>query len=105
MEFRRCLCTALMDDVSALASIGEDEEDRIMLLAEKNSAGDVRWRPFAQAYAGWHDIDTGSDVGDRLLKLPISPKKPNSQVRDLSSTQQSWRSIKTSQAGTRTVVT
>jgi len=102
--FRRCLAAALEGEVA-----GEDEEDRLLLLAEKNAAGDIRWRPFAQTYAGFLDTETRSNCSDQNRGPPSPTKKGGSALRiernDPSSTQQSWRSGKMAHPVGRSVVT
>jgi hypothetical protein len=62
-EFRRCLAQALVEDCIQAAPPEKEEEDKTVLLAEKNAAGAVRWRHFATTYLGWHDDDYQSDPG------------------------------------------
>jgi hypothetical protein len=62
-EFRRCLAQALMDDCIQAAPIDRDDEDKAVLLAEKDAAGAVRWRYFAMTHLGCHDDDYQSDPG------------------------------------------
>lgn len=62
-DFRRCLQIALQDDGLQAPPPEKEEEDRTVLLAEKNKTGDVRWRHFATTFLGWHDDDYQSDPG------------------------------------------
>eukprot|EP00929_Paragymnodinium_shiwhaense_P110936 TRINITY_DN7828_c0_g1_i2.p1 TRINITY_DN7828_c0_g1~~TRINITY_DN7828_c0_g1_i2.p1 ORF type:complete len:1317 (-),score=283.86 TRINITY_DN7828_c0_g1_i2:119-4069(-) len=80
-EFRRCLGVALAD-----VGLDEDTEDRMLLLADKNAIGDVRWRPFAQLYGRWEEP---SDWGETTL-----PESPQKFATEPNMTGQSWRSMK-----------
>mmetsp|Transcript_49388 Transcript_49388/g.89391 ORF Transcript_49388/g.89391 Transcript_49388/m.89391 type:complete len:1256 (+) Transcript_49388:108-3875(+) len=105
LDFRRCLTAAMADEGVQVTAPEGDEEDRLVLLADKNAAGSVRWRPFAQIYAGVFDDEYVSDCGS-----PHSPKKgsapPTLRTDGAGTTQQTWhqtwRSGKT--APERTVV-
>merc|ERR1712046_78702 len=94
LEFRRCLASARVDD-GVQATVGDpDEEDRTILLAEKNAAGAIRWKSFAKTYLGWQDDEYRSDPGD--LPSPKSPKKHNMVSTATQQTfHQTWRSGKT----------
>jgi hypothetical protein len=92
-EFRRCVACALPG-----ADAGtEDDEDRLVLLSDKNAAGEIYWRLFLQTYAGWQDWGSDEDVVLFKGKPPLSPKKPPNRS-DPASTQQSWRAMKTAMA-------
>eukprot|EP00929_Paragymnodinium_shiwhaense_P037787 TRINITY_DN2006_c0_g1_i1.p1 TRINITY_DN2006_c0_g1~~TRINITY_DN2006_c0_g1_i1.p1 ORF type:complete len:1292 (-),score=303.91 TRINITY_DN2006_c0_g1_i1:302-4177(-) len=117
-DFRRCLQQALSiaDDGSAAAPVDGDLLDRLVLLAEKNAGGDVRWKCFLQALAGSLDSESwGYDVGMQVSsyggfgQIPSSPKRLprviDAGTPEPSITQQSWRSTKVQQAGVRQMAT
>lgn len=84
-EFRRALRTAFTGVSASFAPTrfegnADEAEDRLVLLAEKNPMGQVRWRPFATV-GGW--VETEVDC--------LSPKKGLTPVKAQSDTQQSWR--------------
>jgi len=98
-EFRECLSSLFADEAVPLA---EEEEERLLLLAEKTASGNSRWRPFAVAYAKWDEAATPTSP------TPVSPqqawKTPPPSVRvftpqsidrtDPGASAQSWRSGK-----------
>jgi len=100
-EFRRCLKVALTDDRSPKTSTDADEEDRFLLLANKNVAGDVLWQSFLKEYAGMEDKESTSETNDKVT--PLSPKlvPKNCEKAEFTSTQQSWRASKASQSSMR----
>jgi len=102
-EFRQCLSSLFADEPVHLA---EEEEERLLLLAEKTASGNSRWRPFAVAYANW---DKAAEAATPMSQTPISPqqawKASPSPVRvftpqpkfdrvDLGNSTQSWRSAR-----------
>jgi Ca2+-binding EF-hand superfamily protein len=96
-DFRRCLCIATTNCTRALT---EDQEDRIVLLAEKNALGQVRWRDFAKDYAGWFEPEVDSEPQSPIWKgfetVP-SPSASNGikvALNFASQSQQSWRTSK-----------
>lgn len=108
-DFRRGLRNSLLyDDSSPIITTSDEEEDGLLLLAEKNASGEVRWRPFAQAYAGWLEIEINEPpermkstspkgaLRGSLVTVPISGH---------SCSQQSWRSTQRAAAISKTVVT
>lgn len=98
-DFRRCLGVAFSDCTRALT---EDAEDRLVLLAEKNAAGDVRWRDFAKDYAGWVEPESWCDMNSPL-KTPKGGHNPLSpSASGPTSTQQSWRSARVQEAKANT---
>mmetsp|Transcript_5905 Transcript_5905/g.14625 ORF Transcript_5905/g.14625 Transcript_5905/m.14625 type:complete len:884 (+) Transcript_5905:1-2652(+) len=103
IEFRQCLASALADGVQSPGGAAEDEEDRMLLLAEKNAAGDVRWKTFVQHYAGLQEVEIDSDF-ERHWRTQASPKHvggSRSDKVDPALSQQSWRSMKTAAQATR----
>jgi len=94
--------------------LAEEEEERLLLLAEKTAAGEALWRPFFVTYAGWKETDVHSYNGDATAlqwrnsprrhqpqaPLPCSPKRTLMQHQRFDRTDpgcstQSWRSTKT----------
>eukprot|EP00931_Biecheleriopsis_adriatica_P053671 TRINITY_DN31477_c0_g1_i1.p1 TRINITY_DN31477_c0_g1~~TRINITY_DN31477_c0_g1_i1.p1 ORF type:complete len:1272 (-),score=235.41 TRINITY_DN31477_c0_g1_i1:38-3853(-) len=103
-EFRRGLRAALAESCWDRGSNAESEEDQLLLLADKNAAGHILWRPFVQAYCGWPDIDQISEVAvgepQSLHQEPPSPAaarraKPTGAAMGTST--QSWRAGKAAQ--------
>jgi len=99
-EFRRCLFAALADDLPPTRTSMEDEEDRILLLAEKRAAGDVRWKVFTRSFFGIEDASEWVDGREDAFRSPASPSGAQLRIepREPTATQQSWRSTKTAQA-------
>mmetsp|Transcript_107449 Transcript_107449/g.334958 ORF Transcript_107449/g.334958 Transcript_107449/m.334958 type:complete len:144 (+) Transcript_107449:50-481(+) len=109
-EFRGCLSAAFAEDSMPLA---EEEEERLLLLADKTAAGEVHWRPFLVAYAGGKEADLASTTGDasawQWRPQPASPKRtPVQQQRfdrtDPNVSAQSWRAGKTAPRAMSTAV-
>eukprot|EP00930_Biecheleria_cincta_P096764 TRINITY_DN8855_c0_g1_i1.p1 TRINITY_DN8855_c0_g1~~TRINITY_DN8855_c0_g1_i1.p1 ORF type:complete len:1259 (+),score=208.04 TRINITY_DN8855_c0_g1_i1:84-3860(+) len=90
VEFRRVLKAALAAEWSA-GAMSEDDEDRLLLLAEKNAPGEICWRNFVQAFCGCPEVDQISELGDE----PPSPtKKVRGSPAAMGISAQSWRSAK-----------
>lgn len=70
-DFRRCLITALSKDGPKVSA---GEEDRIVMLAEKNSVGEIRWQRFVQTYASIRVTSQPAKAEDGG-KRPSSSKK------------------------------
>eukprot|EP00439_Symbiodinium_sp_Y106_P082518 s1601_g21.t4 len=62
VDFRKGLKAAMADIWAVPGSLPEDDEDRLVLLAEKDAEGRVLWRPFVQAFCSWPDLDQVSEV-------------------------------------------
>lgn len=102
VEFRRCLQSIAIDEQSA--PVDPEVQDRLLLLAEKNASGDVRWRQFAQAFAGLEDTDSWSEcsTSPSESKRVITPKRVNKLEKcEPMSTTQSWRSAKLQQVASK----
>jgi len=100
-KFRYCLSLALMGEAQLTGQLKEDEEDRMLLLAEKGATGDVQWKSFMKAYAGLQEIDIDNDSEE--LPCRVDTRSRN-EGQDPISTQQSWRSMKTAQVSAQRVV-
>jgi serine/threonine protein kinase len=89
-EFRRCLAVALMDEGVQAKAPDVEEEDKVVLLAEKSAAGAVRWRHFATTL-GWADV-----VDDYQIQA-ASPSHDELGGQMHHSWRHGWRSNKTDQ--------
>jgi Ca2+-binding EF-hand superfamily protein len=90
-EFRRCLNLAIGGHCPA--SRNADDEDRCIILADKDAVGCIRWKHFAQAYAGCCPLDMGLD--DASAPVICSPKVFRSTAaNNMASTKSSWRAAK-----------
>lgn len=102
LEFRRVLRTALAAEWSA-GAMTEDEEDRLLLLAEKNAPGEICWRNFVQAFCGFPEADQISELGEEPPPSPSKKVRGSPAVMGMSA--QSWRSAKAAEkAAERTVI-
>ena len=106
-DFRRALKAAMAESWAIPGSLPEDDEDRVVLLAEKDAEGRVLWRNFVQAFCGGIELDQMSEITE---EPPASPSKPmgrtpgalnvgTASVNGVNPgiSQQSWRSQKAAQ--------
>ena len=105
-DFRRALKAAMAESWAVPGSLPEDDEDRVVLLAEKDAEGRVLWRNFVQSFCGGIDLDQMSEITE---EPPASPTKGKSRTPgalqvgtasvgvNAGISQQSWRSQKAAQ--------
>ena len=68
-DFRRGLKAAMAEFWAIPGSMPEDDEDRLVLLAEKDAEGRVLWRAFVQSFCGL-ELDQMSEITE---EPPTSP--------------------------------
>lgn len=88
--FRRSLHAAMADE----QGFDEDLEGRFVLLADKDVVGRIRWRDFAETYAGWVELSstwTGSPASTSHSKLRTSNSRIDVPSQPYTDTGQSWR--------------
>lgn len=101
VDFRRALKAAMAEFWAIPGSLPEDDEDRLVLLAEKDAEGRVLWRAFVQAFCGGLELDQMSEITEEPLASPTikgkgrTPAGANVPVAGVS--QQSWRTTKAAQ--------
>jgi hypothetical protein len=106
-DFRRALKAAMAESWAMPGSLPEDDEDRVVLLAEKDAEGRVLWRTFVQAFCGGIELDQMSEITE---EPPASPTKGKSRTPgglqvgtasvngvNAGMSAQSWRSQKAAQ--------
>ena len=106
-DFRRALKAAMAKSWVMPGSLPEDDEDRVVLLAEKDAEGRVLWRAFVQAFCGGIELDQMSEITE---EPPASPTKGKSRTPgclqvdtgsvngvNAGMSAQSWRSQKAAQ--------
>jgi len=110
-DFRKGLKVAMAEIWAVPGSLPEDDEDRLVLLAEKDAEGRVLWRPFVQAFCSWPDLDQVSEVTEDVPPSPAVRAKARSPSpaaattsTTAAATQQSWRSQKAAQKEGRGVI-
>eukprot|EP00438_Fugacium_kawagutii_P025836 Skav200514 [mRNA] locus=scaffold450:492562:495352:- [translate_table: standard] len=117
-DFRRALKAAMAEAWAMPGSLPEDDEDRVVLLAEKDAEGRVLWRNFVQSFCGGIELDQMSEITkEEEPPVPASPNKGRSsrtpgglQVGTASvngaaaMSQQSWRSQKAAKMEGRSAV-
>ncbi|CAE7369331.1 unnamed protein product [Symbiodinium natans] len=111
VDFRKGLKAAMADIWAVPGSLPEDDEDRLVLLAEKDAEGRILWRPFVQVLCSWPDLDAVSEVTEEVPPSPAVKNKPRSPSpaaavasTTAAGTQQSWRSQKAAQKEGRGVI-
>jgi len=111
VDFRRVLVSTSTAAGLPKLELEEDMLDTLLLLAEKNAAGELRWRHFAKSYMGWDEPDALNDswgsprhicaspIGKRTL-FGATPVRLDTGVgqNPQSMTAQSWRSAKLQEA-------
>mmetsp|Transcript_109088 Transcript_109088/g.260294 ORF Transcript_109088/g.260294 Transcript_109088/m.260294 type:complete len:348 (+) Transcript_109088:2-1045(+) len=110
-DFRRALKAAMAEYWSLPGAMPDDEEDRLVLLADKDAEGRVLWRSFVQAFCGGIDLDVLSEATEEVPPSPgkAIPRKAPGPLQSptcvgVGGTQQSWRSAKAAQKDGRSVV-
>ena len=106
-DFRRALKAAMAESWAIPGSLPEDDEDRVVLLAEKDAEGRILWRSFVQVFCGGIELDQMSEITE---EPPASPSKPmgrtpgalnvgTASVNGVTAgiSQQSWRTQKAAQ--------
>jgi len=91
VEFRRAL--------KAIFKAGElqgEDEDRLVLLSDKNASGAVRWRPFVQGLSPFDEAELG--LPESPTRRGGAPSPPATVMEDTMN--QTWRRPKEQNGGT-----
>jgi len=90
VEFRKVL-----KSIFKSGELQGDDEDRLVLLADKNTSGAVRWRPFVQGLSPFDEAEPMESPSKR--SGAPSPQPPSSVMEDTMN--QTWRRPKAEQNG------
>ena len=87
-EFRK-----VVKSVFKTGELQGEDEDRLVLLADKNTSGAVRWRPFIQGLSPTEDLDPPESP----MRKAGAPSPPATVIEDTMN--QTWRRPKAEQNG------